>query len=131
MIIVHDTGYGVVEVHGEFYLHRMDLSRFKPLKFMQLAVRTWEIYGKRDSGNRPIPAKNVRCILALNDALDKLIAAAEPCVLVLMVDEPNRSLYKLKPNWVRTSYYAVTKSASLDNEVYLNFLKECFSDDIK
>lgn len=127
MRILHDTGFGHIELYADEGVHRMDMSKHKDIIFRYVAVRTWAHYGKVDTNLKPIPPKNATCILKINDALDELVKVVPPCILVIMLDEPFRGLLKLSDKWLRFRICAIRKSDKMDEEKYLNFIGEYFN----
>ena len=124
MIHYHDTGYGWIEIACTVGgVMRGNKPLPKAALTMQLSIRTWEILGHWQGE----PAKNPRCILKLNDALNELDGKLPPCVMTLAVDEPSTVFRKLDNSWIRFRTGAIRKSAKLSEEKWLNYLEEFYA----
>ena len=128
MRVLHDTGFGVIELTGDMPgLWRMRKPFPRLSLMMQVGVRTWKEYGKVDSKGTAIPADNVRCILQINEALELLKKQAPPAILVINLDEPSKVFKKLDSSWLIFKTAAICKTDALDDATYLNFLEDLFN----
>jgi len=128
MRVLHDTGYGVIELTGDMPgLWRMRKPFPRLSLIMQVGVRTWKEYGKVDSKGTAIPADNIRCILQINEALELLKKQAPPAILIINLDEPSKVFKKLDSSWLQFKTAAICKTDTLDEATYLNFLEEYFN----
>lgn len=131
MNLLHDTGYGYIELSAEpFGFMRGNITIPKTAVIYQLSVRTIDATRKTDIYGNLLPSSNIRCILSLNDALDRLIRVMPKGVLLLSTENGGAYFRKLDKKWLRFKNCAICKTSQMSENEWLNFIEEWYSNAI-
>lgn len=130
MKIIHETGRGAIELSVNIPMCRVKRGEEPNPLVRSVAVQTWKVYGDRDIYGRPIHADSIGCILKINDVLNQAIERLHPCILLLSLDDNTNLAWRvLDSKWLRFKRCAITKSDSLPEDLYINYLEEMFCDE--
>lgn len=131
MNLLHDTGHGYIELSADLLGYmRGNLKLPRSANLYQVSVRTIDASRSSDIYGNLLKATNIRCILSLNDALDRLIQVAPKGVLLLSTEDGGKYFRKLDKKWLRFKNCAICKTTTLSENEWLNFIEEWYSNAI-